>query len=89
MIGASLIACHLNVPLYSATIDRGLIWLPSVRAYNLKETEYTHDPRVVMDDDTWSGRTMQDAIRGISGEVVTAACYSKIGNWQPDIVIRR
>lgn len=88
-IVAANIACRLNVPLYAATIDRGLILLPSVRAYNLQEPEFTQGPLVVVDDDTWSGRTMQDVIKGITGEVVTAACYSKIGNWQPDIVIRR
>ena len=89
MISASIIASLLNVPLYAATLDRGLVALPSVRQYNIDDRAFSTGPIVVVDDDTWMGRTMRAARSGIPGDVVTAACYSKLESWQPDIVLHR
>ena len=87
MYAASLLSSWLNVPLGAAT-PKGLV---DLKVSGSRLHRQTNDaPWVILEDDTWSGRSLHAAVSALGKRKhLTAAIVAKYNAPQPDIVCRR
>jgi hypoxanthine phosphoribosyltransferase len=87
MVGA-MVASYLNVPLYVIAHD-GQLQPARSSGRRLNEDQFQSGPLVLIDDDTFSGLTIQRVIPHLPSGTLTAAVYCWSGGYQPDYAVRR